>query len=89
MEEVDAEVGERLRFGGQRLAQLTVGSDREPGEPADLVALVVHLDRVPARGELAGADEARRPGADHGDAIAVRPHARPNGRRRSSARSTA
>ena len=51
---------------------LTVGRDRVANEPSDFLALVVDRDGVPARGQFAGAREARRPGADHGDAAAVR-----------------
>ena len=56
----------------QRMVLLAVRRDREANQAARLLPLVVDRDLVAARGELAGAGEPGRPGADHGDPEARR-----------------
>ena len=70
--EANAHLREGERLLRERVADDPVRRDRVADEPAGLGALVVDGDGEAAGGELAGAGEARRAGADHGDVAAVR-----------------
>ena len=69
--ERDAELREHAGLRRQGLREESVRRDRIARETARLGPLVVDRDLVAERGELAGADEAGRAGADHGDAQPV------------------
>ena len=76
---LDAELLQRARLVGKRVAHLAIGGDRIADEPAELLALVEDGHGDAPCGELSRTGEAGRAGADDDDPSAGSPSACPEG----------